>query len=71
MKNFTKDVLLAVLVATWIAGLIHQLGSWSMTALYVAISLGWCHSASNGETTPRSPSRKPVLGPMDPATTTS
>jgi Flp pilus assembly protein TadB len=39
MKNFTKDALLAVLVATWIAGLVHQLGSWSMTALYVAISL--------------------------------
>ena len=39
LKNLAKEALLAVLVATWIAGLIHQLGSWSMTALYVAISL--------------------------------
>jgi Flp pilus assembly protein TadB len=39
LKYLAKEALLAVLVATWIAGLIHQLGSWSMTALYVAISL--------------------------------
>jgi hypothetical protein len=39
MKNLTKEALLAVLVAAWIVGLIHQFGSWSMTAIYVAISL--------------------------------
>jgi hypothetical protein len=28
-----------VLAATWITGLVHQFGSWSMTTVYVAISL--------------------------------
>ncbi len=39
MKNLAEEVLLAVLVATWVFGLVHQFGSWSMTAVYVAISL--------------------------------
>jgi hypothetical protein len=38
MKNLAKEALLAVLVAAWVVGLIHQFGSWSMTAIYVAIS---------------------------------
>jgi hypothetical protein len=29
----------AVVAATWITGLVHQFGSWSMTTVYVAISL--------------------------------
>jgi hypothetical protein len=37
--NWVKQALWAVLAATWIVGLVHQFGSWSMTALYVAISL--------------------------------
>ena len=39
MKNLANEALLAVLAATWIVGLIHQFGSWPMTAFYVAISL--------------------------------
>lgn len=39
MKNLAREGLLAVLVAAWIAGLIHQIGSWSTMAVYVAISL--------------------------------
>jgi hypothetical protein len=39
MKNLANEALLAVLAATWIVGLIHQFGSWSMSAFYVAISL--------------------------------
>jgi hypothetical protein len=38
-KNLAKDVLQAVLAATWIVGLVHQFGSWSMTASYIAISI--------------------------------
>ncbi len=37
--NLAKEVLLAVLAATWIVGLVHQWGSWPMTIGYVAISL--------------------------------
>jgi hypothetical protein len=37
--NLAKEALWAVLAAAWIAGLVHQFGSWSMTAAYVAISL--------------------------------
>ncbi len=39
MKNLAKEALLAVLVAAWVVGLVHQFGSWSMTAVYVGISL--------------------------------
>jgi len=39
LKNLTKEALWAVLVATWITGLVHQFGSWPMTFVYVAISL--------------------------------
>ena len=39
MKNLVKEALWAVLAATWITGLLHQFGSWSMTTVYVAISL--------------------------------
>ena len=39
MKNLPKEALWAVLAATWITGHVHQFGSWSMTAVYVAISL--------------------------------
>lgn len=37
--SLVKDALGAILAAAWIVGLVHQLGSWSMTAVYVAISL--------------------------------
>lgn len=37
--NLAKEVLLAVLAATWIVGLVHQFGSWPMTVGYVAISV--------------------------------
>jgi hypothetical protein len=36
--NLAKDALWAVLAATWIAGLVHQFGSWSKMGVYVAIS---------------------------------
>jgi hypothetical protein len=36
--KLAREALAAVLVATWIIGLVHQLGSWPMTATYVAIS---------------------------------
>jgi hypothetical protein len=39
LKNLAKEALWAVLSATWIAGLLHQFGSWSMMAGYIAISL--------------------------------
>ena len=39
MKSLAKEALAAVLVAAWIAGLVHQFGSWPMMAVYVAISL--------------------------------
>jgi PAS domain-containing protein len=39
LKNLAKEALWAVVAATWITGLVHQFGSWSMTAVYVAISL--------------------------------
>jgi hypothetical protein len=39
LKNWQKEALWAVLAATWITGLVHQFGSSSMTAVYVAISL--------------------------------
>ena len=38
--NLAKQALLAVLTAAWIVGLVHQFGSWPMTATYVTISLG-------------------------------
>jgi hypothetical protein len=38
LKNLAKEALWAVLAATWITGLVYQFGSWSMTAVYVAIS---------------------------------
>lgn len=37
--KLVKEALLAVLVATWIVGLVDQFGSWTMTAFYIAISL--------------------------------
>ena len=37
--NFAKEALLAVVGAAWIVGLVHQFGSWSLTAFYVGISL--------------------------------
>jgi len=37
--SFVKEALGAILAAAWIVGLVHQLGSWSMTVVYVAISL--------------------------------
>jgi len=37
--NLAKDALWAVLAGAWIAGLVHQFGSWPITALYVAISV--------------------------------
>ncbi len=39
MNKLVRDALWPVLVAAWIVGLIHQIGSWSMMAVYVAISL--------------------------------
>jgi hypothetical protein len=36
--KLAREALAAVLVAAWIVGLVHQLGSWPMTAIYVAIS---------------------------------
>ena len=39
LKNLAKEALWAVLAATWITGLLHQFGSWSMTTVYVAISI--------------------------------
>ena len=38
LKNLAKEALWAVLAATWITGLVHQFGSWSMTTIYIAIS---------------------------------
>jgi hypothetical protein len=35
LKNLAKEALWAVLAATWITGLVHQFGSWS---IYIAIS---------------------------------
>ncbi len=37
--NLVKQALLAVLTAAWIVGLVHQFKSWSMAAIYIAISL--------------------------------
>ena len=37
--NLAKQALLAVLTAAWIVGLVHQFESWSMVAVYIAISL--------------------------------
>jgi hypothetical protein len=39
LKVWAKEAVLAVLTAAWIVGLIHQIESWSMTAVYLAISL--------------------------------
>jgi hypothetical protein len=39
LKNLAREALWAVLAAAWIVGLVHQFGSWPMTALYVVISL--------------------------------
>ena len=39
LKNLAKDVLWAVLSATWITGLVHQFESWALTTVDVAISL--------------------------------
>ena len=39
MNNLAKEVLWAVLVATWITGLLHQFESWTMMIGYIAISL--------------------------------
>jgi hypothetical protein len=38
--KLVKEAVVAVLAAAWVVGLVHQFGSWSMTAVYVAISLG-------------------------------
>ena len=37
--SFAKEALLAVVGAAWIVGLVHQFGSWSLTAFYLGISL--------------------------------
>ena len=37
--DLAKQALWAVLAGAWIAGLVHQFESWSMTAAYVAISV--------------------------------
>lgn len=39
LKNLAKEILWAVLAATWITGLVHQFESWTMTTVYVVISL--------------------------------
>jgi hypothetical protein len=39
LTNLAKEVLWAVLAATWITGLVHQFGSWALTTVYVAISV--------------------------------
>jgi hypothetical protein len=39
LKNLAKEALWALLAATWITGLMHQFESWTMTTVYVAISL--------------------------------
>jgi hypothetical protein len=39
LKNLAKEALWALLTATWITGLMHQFESWTMTTVYVAISL--------------------------------
>jgi hypothetical protein len=44
-----KDAVWAVLAAAWIVGLVHQFGSWSMTAAYVAISLAMVAVMSGGQ----------------------
>ena len=37
--NLAKQAQLAVFTAAWVVGLIHQFGSWSRAAIYVAISI--------------------------------
>ena len=37
--SMVKEALGAILLAAWTVGLVHQLESWLMTAVYVAISL--------------------------------
>lgn len=37
--SLAKEALGAILAAAWIVGLVHQFDSWSMTAVYLAISL--------------------------------
>jgi hypothetical protein len=39
VKSWQKEALWAVPVGAWITGLVHQIASWSMTTVYVAISL--------------------------------
>ena len=51
--NLAKEALLAVLIAAWIVGLVHQFGSWSMTAVYVAISLVMVAVMFGGELVPK------------------
>jgi hypothetical protein len=47
--NLAKEALWAVLAAVWIAGLIHQFESLSMTAGYLAISLAMCTVIFGGQ----------------------
>lgn len=51
--SLAKDAVLAVLAAAWIAGLVHQFGSWSMTAAYVAISFAMAAVMFGGRLAPR------------------
>lgn len=51
--NLAKEALWAVLAATWFVGLVHQFGSWSMTAVYVAISLGMVAVMFGGQLVPK------------------
>lgn len=46
--NVVKDALWAVLIGAWIAGLVHQIESWPMTAAYVVISLAMAAAMFGG-----------------------
>ena len=51
--NLAKEALGAVLAAAWIVGLLHQLGSWSLTAVYIAISLAMVAVMFGGRLVPK------------------
>src|ERR1039457_603396 len=39
LKNLAKEAFLTVLITAWVVGFIDQFESWSMTAVYITITL--------------------------------
>jgi hypothetical protein len=58
LKLVAKEALVATMAAAWVVGLVHQFKSWSMTAVYLAISLAIVGVVFGNQLLPKFASRK-------------